>query len=499
MKLFWIEPNPILLFELRQAVRNRFVNGLLLLYLAIVTALFYFTFRVDASALPPLTPMLPTIVTEFATLQLLRLLLVYYAFTATTLVLFGAVRTASDRLEDSPALSTALSPRQIVSGKMQFGLVFGLLFLSVTFPLMTGAYLMRGLDIRVLLIGAFFYYSLVQVQYFLTVAVFSTASTMGRLIAAMTVTVVAQVLLVYFTFQVVPNLIEDLSNPPDIITLIFAMLMCLLIIVTVMLFIYIFAVAGFSPESSNRMLPIRVSLSVVQVLLITTALIVCVAELAGLKGVSLVSRFVYIPNFLFWMSFPFVFALFICERETLPRRIRKTIPKTITRRFCVFPFCTGAAGAMTWCVLALVCEYLQHLVAYQCRTGEFRNNWSSLNFGFMFFNYCATVLILYNLILKRWIARQWNWTLPLFVAGLLLVFIVFASLISVWLGFYFDPWQFFERFPVLPIPWSDQVPHLVYLQIYVSRIWFLVLVVIGMPWVYRRFKDFQSLRQEEEK
>lgn len=489
------EPNPMLLFELRQIVRNRSVLVLLVLYLAAMALLagwvLVFPSNFEALAKGGLSNLFRYYPETPARLTLL-LFLTYYSFTTITLVGYAAVRTATDRLRENPAYDTPLPPRRLVMGKLLFGVTVSLLFLSATFPFLAVVYLMRGLDVRLLFWFAFFLFCMTQLQYFVTVALFSGAKTPARIAAMLLPALFIQFFMAFFTVTQVPEFVYHLSmNIWDDPVATFVILS--LIEAVPMLILFLVCCVQFSPETSNRMMPVRVTLTVIQILLSLFLLGVAVhGFLSGQTDYDGYYRFAVVLNLPYWFSFPYLFAVFICERENWSPRIRRAIPRTFARRLLVFPFFTGASNAMVWSLLSLLLIAPLPVIVYFATGGSFPEGFTAgifggFSFGLLFFDYCATALLLYNLVFHRWISRQWNW-LPLFLLLAVPVLGIFflSAVTGLVAGVTFRP----ENAPFLPLPWFQESPDFVWIQWIVAVLWTAVLGVIGRPWIRRRFLEF---------
>lgn len=499
MKIHLPDPNPVLLFELRQAVRNRFVLVLMSLYLVVLVGflglnlLAWESGRFVFSLLGFLSVSFYD--GEFATRFALEILLLYYAFSTIILVGFGAARTISDRLYENPVWLTGLTPRRVVSGKMQFGFVLGILFMSLTLPFLSVIYRMRGLDLRFMFLGLLFYFLLSQIQYFATVALFSWTKTWPRIFLTVVAALILHFPLVFFAFTGAPYILHHFMSRESFVYI----LMLFFIFPAVMTPLFFLTTVQMSPETSNRMLPVRIALTVVQLVLL----------LALPLGISFFGagshdayRFAAIPNLLFWLSFPYLFIFLICERDGFSFRIRQTIPDSFRWRLFLFPFYTGAAGAMLWALGMLVLEMsiLTLFVLSFPRIATWSNTmgvniFSCLSFGILFFDYCASVLLLSNALFHRWIPRAWNWTLPFVLVGGVISFLFFATLTNRFFGI--EPFGVLEGLVIMPLPWMQDNADFVYRQFLIGFLWTVVLIFAGFRWTKKQFDEFQAPSVEE--
>jgi hypothetical protein len=475
------ELNPVLLFELRQTVRNRLVMGLMLLYLLM-------TVVICSDQLCGLNLIGNFFVSHSANnaVRLAALVLLsYYVFTTLTLVLFAAVRTASDELQESSALYTLLSPFRIVLGKMLFGGVIVLLFMSMTLPFISTAYLMRGLDVRLIFCGIIMYFFLIQIHYLITIAFFAGAKSYGKVGAAIFVLLFWQSLLAFWGFEIGTLAINIKFLTTIIVISVFSLVI-----------IFLFATTRFAPKTSNYMFPVRVTVTGIQLFLCAIFLTAIIWKIEITEESFF---FPFIMNLIYFnFIVPFLFLYCICEPETISTRIKQTIPRSFLKRLLVFPFYTGAANAMVWCALTLFFAGIVTGVLFLFDDFSYRRSdtvllmCNILSFELLIIDYCATTLLIYNLLLHRWISRSWNWVFPFFLVAVIILFSIFAKQIT---GLFsltiIDLNQILDQLPFLPIPISFIEPFYIFRKMSVSIIWFLVLAAISVPWLYRHFKAFR--------
>lgn len=499
-RLFSFEANPVLLYELRQMVRNRTVIGLMVLYLAALVAFLGLVLAARAWGNPVALDnggfySLGYANLSYETQIALFVFLIYYVFTTLALVAFAAFKTGSERLGESPVYTTMLRPRRLILGKMLFGVVLSLLFLCMTLPFLSAIYLLRGLDIRVLPVTAFVMFCMTQIHYFTAVALMLGAKNRRRLVALLLPGLALQFLFGFFTLtqccDISTSLVFHVSGPEFW----YGVGMLVTVFLLSMLAVFILSMVQVAPEASNRMLPVRVTLGIVQLLLGLAILGVCVVGIS--KGMYWSDyNYVLVPGLLVWLVIPFLFVFFICERDDWSPRIRRTIPRSTWGRLLVFPFYTGAANAMVWSVLSLFWSAfcITAFMSVFSSAPDVRDYFQAgivgtATYGFLFFDYCATSLILYNLLLCRRMSRQWNWV-PLVVFLVLIVLLgLFLDLVGSAFGI--DFLSEFLDFPILPLPWLQEEMKFVIAQGWIAGAWFLLLSPVGVPWLYIKFKRFR--------
>jgi hypothetical protein len=266
--------------------------------------------------------------------------------------------------------------------------------------------------------------------------------------------------------------------------------------------LFVFLTAQFAPATSNRMFPFRVILTIFQLFLSILFLISFIWETTfGDVSLFLFTSHLNLAVFLFLI--PFLFLYCICEPEKLSRRIKQTIPVSFPKRLLAFPFYTGAANAMVWCVLTLFFEGV--ILAFQIQFRDFHHTSSEdiatpllcvfFRFGLLMLDYCATTLLIYHLLLRRWISRSWNWVFPFVFVAVIILFLVFTNWIaSQFLLPSFYPQKFLNHLKFLPTPRlesSVSTFSMVWDELRIGVIWFLILAAIGFRWLYRRFNAFR--------
>ncbi len=493
----------ILLYELRQMVRNQSVIVLMCLYLsALVVFLGAVLVARQNGGTVDLNYAYFSTGNGFhdhsdVSRLALALFLVYYLFTSLALLALAA-QTAADRLRESPVYCTMLKPRQIIWGHMLFGGTLSLLFLCMTWPFLSVVYLLRGLDIRLLPLAAFVFFGLTQLHYFTAMALALGVKSQGRLYALLLPALAIQLLLAVFGLTQACDMTVAMLT--ETMLLFYTVI---LVFLFSMIALFLLAMIQVAPESSNRMFPVRVTLGAIQFLLGLAFLAVCVLKLAGVQ-MDLNDSAATIPVLLFvllWIVLPFLFLCFICERPDWSPRIRQEIPQTAWRRLWAFPFFTGSANAMTWAVLSLLWMALLtgiFAIAFPEKfqtVGPRQALAGTLTYAVLLFDYCATTLLLYNILLQRWIARQWNW-LPL--AALLVLFTlccVFIDALDRVFGGSFGIRKNLPKIfdlPFLPLPWFQEGRSFIIWQGVIAGVWLGLLAVPGVPWIRRKWHEFKN-------
>ncbi|MDR1052868.1 MAG: hypothetical protein LBL39_01725, partial [Planctomycetaceae bacterium] len=130
--------NPILVRELRQFVRNKFIVALVNLYIVALVAACLFV--VSATEMYN--------VSETGYFLLTMLGVIAYITSLLAVVVRTTVITSNDKISEDLMFFTSMTPTTIVLGKMFSGIVFSFILMSATMPFVTLAYLLRGVDLH---------------------------------------------------------------------------------------------------------------------------------------------------------------------------------------------------------------------------------------------------------------------------------------------------------------------------------------------------------------
>lgn len=480
-----MESNPVFLYELRQIVRNQAILVLFCLYLFGLASFVGLAIIPNSKWFEYLENFMPMFyfgsTMESGSNVAFNVLLLYYIFTTFGLTAFAAIRTANDRLNENPMFYSTLPPWRIVTGKLQFATTISLLFLSTTLPFLAIAYLLRGVDLLAVFLAALIFYCLSLLQFYVAVMFYAGASNMFRIMFFSIPMLFIQFLLSIFGIFAANALAHEIAIGREGPTLVLVLTLFFLVF---MLIACILSLVQFSPKSSNRMMPLRIMLTAIQIGVVV-AIVVCL--ILGDHWVGAIA------NLLFCFLVPYFFLVFICERVEYSLRIRRTIPKSNGLRLLFFPFYTGSPNAMVWCVFVFLLEILcLGLLSKDSGARLLEQNQNGLSAGLLFFDYCATALLLYNLIFYRRYSRQMIW-FPVFIgfAAVLIAFIC-ASFSGVPL------WDYDDMLFFLPNPLCLSDDTFIKRQLALAVVWLIVLALPGVLWIAKHFNKFRSFDEEKE-
>ena len=391
--------NPLLLRELRQLVRNRYIIVLINLFIAVLVLTCVFTVLVVDRPQDRATGQ--------GLFAALTGIMGFACFL--TVVVYTSVVTATERINGDLMFASALKPSQIVLGKFYSGMILTFLLMSITLPFVTLAYLLRGLDFQMVLISFGMTFLMIQVMNALAIFIFSNVKTHVHTFVG----IIASGFICITGFNIGVSLL--VFGGGNDWTQFFSVALSLLALLG---FFLALAVATVAPPTANRLLPLRII--VTSTLLLSLAY--CCFIFAGsgdiFEGWTIFWSFALIP----------LLMLVVCERETWTYRVRKTIPGNFVLRMLAFPFYTGSPCGLVWiALLAGVIVFIGATICVTYQTRFFTDNvfgffsdevWKLILAWMFAFNYCVTALLLRSFLFPKVpTAKIWAIALALLMLG----------------------------------------------------------------------------------
>ena len=339
----WI--NPIVVKELRQAVKSRLIAAMLLLFLALqllIVALFLGLQEIRTG----------DSMNSRAGNELFTMLQAIMLGTCMVLIpTYAAVRLSGERSDSNVDLLfiSTLRPTSIIAGKFFSALVLAMLVFSCCAPFMTFAYLLRGIDIPTI----FFVLGIDLLAVLL--------STQAALfVAAIPATRAFKVFLFFFGFLglcwifagMVAGTSELIrggvsSEMPGEFWAVMGTLALASLFTTGLLFCW--SVSLISPPSANRALVGRLFL--VGSWLILGAACLGLSRYFWAPGLRDVPISIWMGCSIGFLSLQFLIS--INERDSWGPRVTRTIPRWWPLRFLAFLFYSGAAGGTCLSVICM--------------------------------------------------------------------------------------------------------------------------------------------------
>jgi len=350
--------NPILVKETRQSLKSRqfVVTFSLILFAALA-----WTIAGSLSLMPGIytTPSAP------------RMMIGYYLVLALPMLLvvpLAAYRSLEGEIDDGTLelLSiTTLSPWQIVLGKLGSASLQMLLYFVTLFPCLAYAYTLRGVDLptTLLIIGSLAAVGLLLTVVGLFFAPLSRART-GRiltLLSLLTLLVIAE-----YTLGAMVVSVIWYGNPLSNEELLFVVLACVALSVTLGHLLLTATAAQLTPETENRSTSLRLSL-----LVFTTACIaVAVLGLLVLEeeGVPVYVAMMVVLAILWTIAS----ALIVGERDKITPRIRRELPSSFLARLCLTWLTPGPTTGLVFVIVTIwvLASLQQFTLSWVTRSGN---------------------------------------------------------------------------------------------------------------------------------
>ena len=335
------EPNPIVVKELRQAVRSWAVTGMLMVFL---TILFFVTVGFLLGQSFNISPN-QALGREIFQFFLPVLSLVGFVF----IPVYVGGRLTAERLEGNVDMLyiTTLSPARIIRGKLCCGIYLTILFFSVCAPFMVFTNLLRGIDLPTVFV-------LLVVAFLLSILSLQTAIFLSCLPASKGLKLLVGLPAGFFmmgrvgmmTAMSVDMMREGVGSRLGTWNFWGPALSMTFLGLLLFGFMHLAAIALVSPPSANRALPLRIYATVAWLLTLIISVLWSVQS-AALEPMNI------------WAGFAtggLILALLISvsEGDDVSVRIRRTIPESNSKRALAFFFYSGSAGGLAWtCLLGI--------------------------------------------------------------------------------------------------------------------------------------------------
>jgi hypothetical protein len=473
--------NPIVVKELRQAVRSRFVAGVLLLFLAIEL------FGIGMILLTTSTRHINNLVNYHVGRDMFHFL--YIALSTACLLFvpaYAGIRLAIERWDNNLDLLyiTTIKPQAVVRGKLFAATVITLLLFSAATPFMSLSYLLRGVDIPSIFVAMGFMFLIViavtEIALFLACiptsrafkVLLGLAAASGIFSTLMTANVAGWALIrsgagsSMKTSEFWIGAISVIGG----------------VILGVGLLQHL-AVALISPSSSNRARPVRIYATIMWII------VGCWVFIAShqLKEPEIMMAWM-IPSIILLGA---AMLIGLSEETKLSARVRHTIPlNPILRRLALFTY-NGPAGAMAW---SLSLSIITLVVSYASMTfldsGRLSANVSDIWWGFLsltlyFLAYGLTAVLIWRKLLWRRFRSSIIWIVAVILMTLgALLPSIFALLLKA--NTHGGDWQAWYVGNIFFVADDDHiVAHMIF-----SSVAAAVMLALNGPWFFRQMRAF---------
>lgn len=480
------ELNPVVVKELRQAVRSWAVTGTLLLFLLVLfcsAVIFFVTQSFDASTNQRMGAQI------FATFSVI--------LTGASLLfipIYIGVRVAAERQESDLDLLyiSTLSPARIIRGKFFCGAYVALLFFSACMPFMTFTNLLRGVDLPsvffILLCLFLIVCCAVQAAIFLACLPISKLLKIllgiGSAIAMFWLVAILTIGISELMMQGVGSMMSNRGFWATFLTV------CSIVFAAALL-LHFLSIALISPMSANRALPVRIYMTIVWLMG------------AGISfGWALHqadARFIGPWAITTFVVFGVSLVVIVSNQDTLSVRVQRTIPERLPLRALAFLFYNGAAGGLVWAASIMGITFFVLWMAISSHT--FANTFVADDFHSILYSCAAAIFYTFDYALvglflhRKFLARR-----PAKLAGIFAVIVPAAWALLPVLFFFFlnrlstrdlehiQLGNLFNIFVVGLIP--QKVQHMLF-----GGSWLILMIILNLRWFIRQVKNFQPLRR----
>ncbi|GHT28257.1 hypothetical protein FACS18942_08520 [Planctomycetales bacterium] len=408
-------------------------------------------------------------------------------------VISSFVQTGKQRKENDLMFASAMSPWSLITGKWLSGAVMTLILLSLSAPFIAVAYLLRGIDIQDILTALINTFVSIQLLNAAGISFASMAKTQGMSSLAVFIGAFA---VIYSGMGVMflPLMFSASGHSALMPVWIVEALYITALLSLTLLFLFIGS-AGLSPLTSNRLLPVRI--------------MVTVEFLLSLGLIYFLSSSPYAPLFnpatiwfVLWTTLTvLILLLTVHEREQWCFRIRRTIPKNFIIRLLCFPFYTGSPCGIIWTILLFAAAFAVFFVSTAPSPSAIDVFLPALFIVVFAFDYCITAMLIQSKLDPH---RQFP------VCGTVLALLLFFTLGSFILSFFFfassaefldNEFYIAYRDSVLaalnPFMLFDNSGGNLFIPIAGAAIWFLLLLPCFAVWFVRRVRHFTLLGSDD--
>lgn len=476
--------NPIVVKELRQAVKGRFFSVILMVFLGVMllTMGLYLTSE--------------NIEVSFnAGRNIFGVLLSILLGTCLLFVpAYAGIRLGAERSDANVDLLyiTTLRSRSIIWGKFLAALVLTVLLFSACLPFMTFTYLLRGVDLPSIFVLMAFIFIVAGVA--VQCAIFLgciPANRFFRVILGVGWLVAVAASIPTLSIMMYGLLTSGIGSQMGT-WLFWRTALSVLVVGMALISVFgLFSTALISPLSSNRALPVR--------LFITGSwfLTGIGTTIWSIASNNLAPVAVWVAVYVLLYSIGLFVA--VSEREHLGQRVRHSIPCRRWLRPFAFLFYSGAAAGVLWSSLMIVLTLLPIVILDQ----RFPHMWG----GRFYDEFLVVMLVLplhafaYALgasIIRRWVfANRIAGGYTCVIAIILLN--VATMIVPLILFFITGTWQklWLIGSPIGTIlAVQDTEYHLAHSSLDIAIIGALIVFAISIPWFFRQIRNFQPPKQD---
>jgi hypothetical protein len=415
--------NPIFVKEIRQFTRSNFIAVLVNLYiLLLVLAFLNFLFEFETSN------------KDMSVIGLLWLTFCYIVlWTCFFSVIVRTVwSTSIERNNSDLMFYSSIKPSTIVFGKLLTGGAITFVLMSVTLPFMVLLNSIGGSHLQYMVLVLIEIFIIVQVMNALAILIASIFKISFAPFISLFLTLIVFGFVNFLVARIIEHW-ENIGQKPEILFEIIGLFIFEIILFT--LFVCA-TIAKFSPQNSNRSFYVRL----VATIIFLTA-IICTLFISPFRGLLV---YVVLTSFNVLMFF---LITVVCEHDQWTPRVRQSLPKSLFRRFILFPFYTGSACGLVWIGLMMVVLVLVDVLAlfpllrgvslFLCDRKSMMCCWQIILLFLFIFDACVTAMLVRSWFLtKVHTSKVWLLAIPI------LLLVTLGSYIVAGIYFSINPYSF---------------------------------------------------------
>ncbi|MBP5468658.1 MAG: hypothetical protein J6Z11_05385 [Candidatus Riflebacteria bacterium] len=330
--------NAILVKDLRQIVRGKFIWSVLLLYLTIIVLILFFSL-IDADASGSIDG-------EFISVAMLGFLF----FVCALLIPIQIGKKTGDEINDAThelLFTTTMKPASIVKGKLLGGVVTIVMMYATLAPFLMLTLFMGGVDIRNLTLGLIYSFIvsnicvLFQVHVGMSYRNLIGTSGFGNKAGAIIFQIIAWFWLAGLGSEILNGRFFRYNKSWEVWLVIFYF--CA-IVIFLSLILYVLTVSRLEAESSNRSYMFK---GVATGIWIIGYFLTVFSETASQAWCFIVFIALIVLSF-----------ILLLDPESYSERVIKEIPANPVVRFIKFPFFTGMANSLCWIFSFAILNYM---------------------------------------------------------------------------------------------------------------------------------------------
>ncbi|HTV43552.1 MAG TPA: hypothetical protein VMF08_23515 [Candidatus Sulfotelmatobacter sp.] len=467
------ELNPIVVKELRQAVRSWAVTGMLLLFLTglfIISLLFLIFQSFDVG---PDMELGGEMFSWFT--GILAVASVIF------IPLYMGIRVAAERQENNPDLFyvSTLSPTRIILGKFLCGAYMALLFFSACMPFMAFSNILRGVDLPTIFYILFHLFLIVCAVNMIAIFLACIPASRPFKVFFTFCGFVASFWLVFpviaLSLQVLRAGVGTTMGSGNFWA---ETLTQIALGAAVTGLFYVMAVALVSPLSSNRALPVRIYISVIWLL---TGLL-CLGWVRKAGHAEIVYAW-FIPMFILLLA---SLVVVISNSDVLSHRVRRAIPKSRLMQYPAFLFFNGAAGGLLWVGLMMAATFLAVDLLFPTIGNTSNTSLSLKALAAYAFDYALTGLFIHRTFFPHRPAKLTGLIAALVAAACCLMPSIVLFFLNELTWNSIEGLELGNAFNIYSMRDDSRIIN----HVYFSLGWFALMVLLNAPWFGRQVRNF---------